>query len=309
MSLSAILAFTFMAVNAPPVQVRGDSLCPSASEVAAILAEVLPPSEASYADTAWVEAVGLDLRIELRSLGGEIVFSRRVVSSGTCADLATIAAVVIASWTAERNPGISLLQPGVSAPSKPAASRPPSTTITETRGPAVPAQQKTREFELSLAVGSSESSSGFAGAARAELGMRGQRLGLRSAFAAETERKETIASKSVVWRRYDLSLGSTLAVVKRPVMLEARAEIFAGITTVSGQTFDVNRNATAVAPGVALALRLGTATDRVRPWIEIGGQSWLAGQEITVTRQGQSDSRAPLPRLEGRLFAGISLVL
>jgi hypothetical protein len=311
MMVTAVVALTLAATNATPVQVQGTSRCPTAAEVAAILPELLPTTEASYPDVAWIETTGLDLQIELRSLSGEVVFSRRLTSSGTCADLATIAAVVIASWTAERNPGISLLQPGVLAPPKPMAPPPPSTPAGQTSGKSPPPapQGRRREFDSSVALGSSVNSAGFVGAARVEAGMRGRRWGLRAGFAAETARSATIETRTVSWRRYGLSLGPTLALVERWVRLDARAEIFAGFTTVAGHGFEPDHQSSALAPGLALALRLEAATGWIRPWIEVGGQYWLASQEIAITRQLQSNLRVPLPSSEGRLFAGISVLL
>ncbi len=311
MMVTAVVAFALAAANTPPVEVRGASRCPTASQVATILPELLPPAEASYPDVAWIETTGLDLLIELRSLTGEVLFSRRLTSSGTCADLATIAAVVIASWTAERNPGISLLQPGVLAPPKPRAPPPPATPAAPPSGKVLaPApQRRPREFDLSVGLGSSVNRAGLVGAARVEAGMRGRRLGLRAGFAAETQRNATIETGTVSWRRYGLSLGPTLALVERRVRLDARAEIFAGFTTVAGHGFEPNHQSSAVAPGLALALRLGAATGWIRPWIEVGGQYWLASQEITITKAQQPVSRVSLPRWEGRLFAGISILL
>jgi hypothetical protein len=311
MMVTAVLATMLATANPTPVEVQGGSNCPTAAEVAAILPELLPPTEASAPDVAWIEAAGLDLQIELRAHSGEVLFSRRLTSSGTCADLATIAAVVIASWTAERNPGVSLLQPGVLAPPKPIPPPSPSApTPRPSKDVVAPAAQgKKQEFDFSVGLGSSVNSASFVGAARVEAGMRGHRFGLRAGFAAETARSETIEKRTVSWRRYDLSAGPTLALVKQPVMVDARAELFAGFTTVAGNGFDVDRRSSAVAPGVAFALRMGASTGWIRPWVEVGGQYWLASQEIAITRELQPTLSVPLPRAEGRLFAGISIVL
>jgi hypothetical protein len=93
------------------------------------------------------------------------------------------------------------------------------------------------------------------------------------------------------------------------VIVDARAEIFAGLTTVAGHGFEPDRQSSAVAPGLALAVRVGAATGWLRPWIEVGGQYWLASQEIAITRAQQPNPRVSLPRSEARLFAGISIVL
>lgn len=305
-SISAIFALALTAAQVSPVQVHGDTLCPSSSEVAALLPELLP-SEPSYADVAWIEAVGSDLRIELRSLGGDVLFSRRLTSNGTCAELATVAAVIIASWTAERNPGLSLLQPGVSAPVKPVA--PPPSELPPSVAPQSPAAKPARELDLSLAMGGSASSAGLAGTAQTQVGLRGARFGLRVGLAVDAERSDGIQAGRVAWRRYHFSAGPTLALVRRPVLLEMGAELFAGLTTIAGRSFDVNRTSSAVAPGLGLALRLGTSTSRLRPWIEMGGQYWLAEQAITITRPGRADAKTSLPSLEARLVAGLSLVL
>jgi hypothetical protein len=160
-----------------------------------------------------------------------------------------------------------------------------------------------------VGLGSSLNNAGVVGAARVEAGLRGRRFGLRAGFAAETARSEAIESGTVSWRRYDLSLGPTLTLVEHRVRLDARAEIFAGFTTVSGQGFDFNHDSSAAATGVAVALRLETVTGWIRPWIEVGAQDWLASQEISIAREQGVNSRVSLPSWEGRLFAGISLVL
>jgi hypothetical protein len=313
MIVTAALAFALAAANPPPVQVQGESRCPTADDVAVVLSDLLPAAETPYPDVAWIEAAGLDLQIELRSPTGEVQSSRRITSSGSCADLAVIAAVVIASWTTERNPGISLLQPGVLAAPKPIVPPPPpaapAAQIGNAAKPLPTPQEKGRQYDLSVGLGSSLNAAGVVGAARLEAGVRGRRLGLRAGFAAETARSEAIESGTVSWRRYGLSLGPTLALVEHRVRLDARAEIFAGFTTVSGQGFDVDRHSSAAATGVAVALRLGTATGWIRPWIEVGAQDWLASQEITIARVGRPNSKVSLPSWEGRLFAGISIVL
>lgn len=310
MTTAVVLLLAFLAGGVSSIQVQGDSLCPTATEVAALLPDLLPATETPYSGLASIDASGSDLVIELRSASGGLVFSRRLASTGTCADLATIAAVVIASWTAESDPGISLLQPGVpvARPASPAAPSPALASVSAASASASP--ERRRGFDLSAGLGGSANSAGFVGAARVEAGLTGRRLGLRAGFAAETQRDQTIAAGTVSWRRYELALGPTLALVKRRVVVDARAELYAGFTRIAGHGFDVDHQSSAVAPGLALALRLAFSTGRVRPWIEVGGQYWLAEQRIVITRQQEPPNpNAALPRWEGRLFAGISIML
>ncbi len=306
--IAATVLVVLAAADMAPVAVQGTSACPTPAEVAAVLPDLLPAGSASYPDIAWIETRDLALHIELRTPAGTTLFARQISSVGTCADFAVVAAVVIASWTAERNPGLSRLQPAVPADpeSEHRATSPPQAASPVA---ALATQGRARAFDLSAALGSTVNDAGFVGLARVAIGMRGRRLGLRASVAAETQRSQAIGMGSVSWRRYDLSLGPTLVLVERGVMVEAAAELFAGLTTVAGRSFDIPRDTSAVAPGLALAMRLCSASGRVRPWVEVGGQRWLLDQTIAITREGQTSLVSPLPSWEARLLAGVSMVL
>lgn len=302
MMVQAILAVAIVAGGLP---VRGPSECPTAPEVAALLPELLPEDESAYPDTAWIEAAGLGLQIELRSHAGDVLFSRRLTSHGTCAELATVAAVVIASWVAERDPDISLRQPGMPLPR---TASPPMAAVKSQPKTAAPSGRLS-QLDISVGLGGSANSAGWVGATRAEAGARGRRLGARVGFATETSRDATIGKGGVSWRRYGLSAGPSVSLVQAVLELEARAELFAGLTTATGHDLDANRQSTGLAPGVGVALRLGTMGGWLRPWIDLGGQYWLADQEIAITREPTTNARVRLPRIEARIFAGISVML
>lgn len=302
-----IVAATLVATIAASVQVQGPSRCPTPSEVAAVLTDLLPATEPALPDVAWIEAADDSLQIDLRSTDGDELASRRLTSAGTCGDRATIAAVVIASWIAERNPDLSLRQAGPRAPVAPA---PLPAPVTKTDAPAAPpGPENTREFDLSLALGTSASRAGFVGAARLETSLRGRHFGLHAGFAAETAHDESILVGHVSWRRFGPWLGPLYTITRRPITVDARAGFILGFTSIAGHGFDVDRQARALAPGLALASRLSATRGWIRPWIEIGGQLWLSPQEITITRQTGPDQSAALPRTEGRLFGGLTIVL
>jgi hypothetical protein len=296
----AVLALVFMAANA--VQVQGTSRCPTPAEVAAVLPELLPAEQDGNPATVWIETAGLDLAIEMRAAAGQVLFSRRLTSHGTCAELATVAAVVIASWTTERNSEISLQQPGV--PAGPVISPAPVVA----KSPEPPPSKRTREhhFDLGMGLGSTANSAGFVGAARLELGVRGRRWGVRAGIVAETTRDQALDVGTMTWRRAGLSVGPTFTWAGRAVTIESRADLLLGLSTASGRGYDSTRQSKAVAPGLALAGRAGIRFGRLRAWIEMSGQTWFAEQVLTVTKAPPPNATWTLPRLEARALLGLS---
>ncbi len=104
-----------------------------------------------------------------------------------------------------------------------------------------------------------------------------------------------------------VGIGPSIAVVDRTMLtLDVHAQFLAGITTVRGQGFVVDRQSVGFSPGFASGLRLGMGDGRVRPWLEASGQVWLAPEVITVDGSPVS---AQLPRTDLRLLLGFSVFL
>jgi hypothetical protein len=292
-----------------PVEVQGTSRCPEPAAVAAILPELLPATNALRPDIAWIETAGLDVSITLRGPEGSARFARTITSHGSCADLASAVAVIIAAWTTEQNHELSLEQPGVSPPPvKPAPVRKPVPPAAEATPPAPP-PASVRVLEVGAAIGAALDGKGWAGSARVDVGARVQRFGLRLAFAGDSARDESIEGGTATWRRLMVGIGPSIALMDRWVQLELYAQLALGITTVRGRGYDTNLSATDVSTGMTGALRLGIGRSRVRPWLEIGGRLWFAPQEVAVTRQDQSASRIDLPRTDARVMAGLAFLL
>jgi hypothetical protein len=164
-----------------------------------VLPELLPAEQDAHPNTVWIETAGLDLSITMRSGTGQVLFSRRLTTHGTCADLANVAAVVIASWTTERNYEISLQQP---MPARPAPAGPTTPSAApKLRRPADVITKSTRAFDLGLGVGSTANSAGFVGAARVEMDARAGLWGVRIGFVAETARDQGLEN-GIVRCRY-----------------------------------------------------------------------------------------------------------
>src|SRR5262249_54534493 len=98
MSFAALLLMFAAGV----VKVDGSASCPSPAQVATRLRALLADVPAAGApDQARIDAMRGQLRIELRSAAGILIGARRVDVVGSCADLAGVAAVVIAAWETE----------------------------------------------------------------------------------------------------------------------------------------------------------------------------------------------------------------
>jgi hypothetical protein len=310
MSTSVLLAALLAA--GLPVEVQGTSRCPEPAAVAAILPELLPATDDLRPDIAWIETAGLDVSITLRGPDGSTRFARTITSHGSCADLASAAAVIIAAWTTEQNRELSLEQPGFyPPPAKPAPLPKPAPPAAEVTPPAPPPVSVWRALvvEVGAGIGAALDGRGWAGSARVDVAARVQRFGLRLAFAGDSARDESIEGGTASWRRLMVGIGPSLALVDRSVQLELYAQLALGITTVRGRGYDPNRSASDVSAGLTGALRLGIGGSRVRPWLEIGGRLWLAPQEVAVTKQNQPAARVDLPRTDVRVMAGLAFLL
>lgn len=306
MSTSMLLAALLAA--GLPVEVQGTSRCPEPAAVAAILPELLPATNALRPDIAWIETAGLDVSITLRGPDGSTRFSRTITAHGSCTDLASAAAVIIAAWTTEQIRELSLEQPGFyPPPAKPAPVRKPA-PMPEAPPPAPP-PASARVLEVGAGIGAALDGKGWAGSASVEVGARVQRFGLRLAFAGDSARDESIENGTATWRKLMVGIGPSIGLIDRTVQLELYAQLALGITTVRGQGYDTNLSATDVSPGLTGALRLGIGRSRVRPWLEIGGRLWFAPQEVAVTRQDQPTARIDLPRTDARVMAGLAFLL
>jgi hypothetical protein len=293
-----------------PVEVQGTSRCPEPAAVAAILPEMLPLTNDPHPVIAWIESAGLDVSITLRGHDGSTRFSRIITSHGDCADLASAAAVIIAAWTTEQNPELSLEQPGVYPPAaQPTAEPKPPIPEALRLAPPPASVRLPLVLEVGAGLGAVLDGRGWAGSARVDVGARVRRFGLRLTFAGDSARDESLENGTATWRKFMVGMGPSLALIDRTVQLELYAQLALGITTVRGRGYDTDLSATDVSAGLTSALRLGIGRSRVRPWLEVGGRLWLAPQEVAVSRQDQPASRLALPRADARVMAGLTFLL
>ena len=285
---------SLVVLSALPVQVECASTCPSGNEVTQALAGLLHSvPEAANADVALVERIGLQLRIELRDAKGAVVAEKSLVREGSCAELATLAAVVIASWESDVHPEFARLQPELQPR--------PRTAI-----PMLAAPRRAAAFDLAL--GGSLAWAGGAGAgAMAALTWipRATGPGLRLSLAGETEREVVLVQGAAHWRRLWSAAVFAWRLRARATAFDVHAGGLGGLLLVGGSGFVDNRTSTVFSPGVTAGIRVSWwVSSRFAPWLELCGMWWL--RQHTV--YGEPDlSQRDIPAIQILAAVGIAV--
>jgi len=278
------------------VVVEGAATCPTPSLVAERLAPLLPSVSAtierSAADVARVESRRGALDIELRDPQGALRASRRLDEDAPCADLAAAAAVVLAAWEAE-------LQPGAAPPpSLPPLALPPP-----------------RRLHFDLAVGALVAlalpSGGSSFGALVEGGLagrsgRGRGPGARVALAVPLFGAEEVAlgSGSASFARRALSLGPRWRFAPGFFRLDLHANLAVAWVSVEGERVPGARRDDAAALGLDAGARAGLDLGPAIVWAE-ASLLWYPARERAVV--DGSTLAADLPPVELLLAVGVAL--
>jgi len=264
-------------LSALPVLVEAES-CPSGPEVEQALVSMLPQVAASTRrDVARVTKVaGRGLRIELVNPDAAMVAEREMEVDGTCAELASLAAVVIATWESDVHPEFTQSHaepiPGVSAaPSL-------ATPVVPTGSPSF--------FSYDIAAGPSLSWAGSLAAGGAISGTwiaRGTGLGLRVFAAGEATRSLALESGGqAVWRRWMGSLEADWRLVRAPANFDVHAGLALGWLSAVGAGFSPNQSRTSLSPGLALGGRSSWAVSRhLAVYLDLAGIYWTRTQTVS----------------------------
>ncbi|MEA2696682.1 MAG: hypothetical protein QOI66_953 [Myxococcales bacterium] len=300
------LAFlwSWLASAGPAITVEGDSLCPTAPDVAARVAELLPAATTTTAgvpDLARVDDQSGALRIRVQRPDGGLIGERTLTRSFPCPDLAAAAAVIIATWESDVHPEFRQSMPAARQPVAPAGVV-TATTATAGAGSA---------FDIGAALsGSLAPSGGNSGAALgalivASLTPGGQGFGGRLSLQGGTERELPLGAGAVRWRRLVIGAGPQLRLTSaRPALrLDLHGDALLAYVTASGTGFSPNRQATSIDAGIAAGARLLFGGRSVQPWLDLSLAGWLRQENAYNDPGGAS---VPLPRVEAILALGLS---
>jgi hypothetical protein len=301
--MTALLTACLWLALQPVVVIESEATCPTATDVAERVTALLPVREKKDApDLARISDRGDAWIVTLALPDGTPIAERVLDRAFPCADLASAAAVIIATWESDVHPEF---RPA------PLPAPPPrqATPVAVARRPTTPAPSALdvgAALTGSLAPSPSGAGPALGALVTANWLPSSGSVGARLAFAAGAARELPLGSGRVQWRRLVAALGPTLrlpsATTSWALDLHAEGLVAGLLTTGAGFTHDVS--------GMSLDAGLGGGTrlfwrgHAVEPWVELDAGGWLRQQTAFATPGTPS---VDLPRLELTLALGLSL--
>jgi hypothetical protein len=302
-ALAALLALTPGAL-----EITGDATCPAPTEVARRLAELLPttaeaPRPEESAGRVVVARNGLALRLVLLGPNANELATRELPTDGTCDDLATAAAVVVAAWQADLNPD---LTPAVGLPSKPAAPTPAVAAPTIARAaPTTPAPPTRLELGLGLIVSDVAGDLAPGAILTGALG-RGD-LGLVAGLMDTTSRTTAVGALANVasWTRVTLSIGPAWQPRRGGLRADVRVQGLVGVLHVRGMALANAASDTTPQLGAGAGGTLALLTGTSSIWLGFDVLAWPGNQRLIIQNDAQDQGR--LSQLELVASLGLSM--
>jgi hypothetical protein len=293
--ISTLLISTLL--SAGTVQVRGDLVCPSASEVSERLQPLLPrrSPDASDAHRATLTDVGpqpdgrKELHLRLLRSDGSSIGERSLLVAGDCKAMADAAAVVIAAWETE-DP--SALPAPIDKPPAPASDQP--------RG---------RPLQWLGGVGAGVGFVGgtaLVGGMEAQVGRSDSHWRLRLSAMREGTRRIDLGSGQADWRHTMFAAGLVLQGAAGAWSGSVDLGSSLGWVTARGVGFPKNQTSDSLEYGVMAGARAGRRIGRLTLWVEARSNAWLRGQRALLTNV---DSKATLPRADASVSLGTTFLI
>jgi hypothetical protein len=276
-----------------PIRVEAGA-CPSADDLEQRLARTLPSRQSAVApDVAHVFRQGSVLQIELVSPDAVLIAERALPYAGTCAELADMVVVILATWASDVHPefsrtGVGPLPVPVVAQQSPSSFPPP----------------RSSRFDLVAAAGASLADSlTFAGIVAATWVPRGAGLGVRLWGAGESDHTLSLGSHDAEWRRW--LVGAALD-WRRPApsaTLDLHGGMALALVEANGVGFNQNQPASSVAPALSLGVRVSIpASARWAVTADLTGCASLRRQFL----RGSPGIDQEVPRVQGFLTLGLA---
>lgn len=286
----------------PVLNVQGTSTCPTPVEVSARLSNLVARGEAeplNQAQQAYVSTQDGVVVVELRGADGAVLAERSLAQTASCDDLAEAAAIVLASWQARFNPGLS------ASAGRPPARPPLPVVVAASRRSEI---KEPLAFDAGLAVMTSIVDGDAVWGAKLEGALFpfvipvGIDLGL--SLSASHDQSTTMPSIVARWSRPVLSLGPTFRLRAGAMRLDLHANAAFALLRVRGAGLAETSSDAGMQYGLAAGLRT--------LWLWNNGAVWLGadvlgfpGQDSLVIVNG--GDVGSLPHVEAQLGLGMSL--
>jgi hypothetical protein len=263
-------------LSALPVQVESQS-CPSGLEVEQALASMLPSlPDPTRRDVARITRVDRGLHIELVNPEAAVVAERLLDVEGSCAELAAMAAVVIATWESDVHPEFA----GSHTEPIPATSKTEDGAFAILPPTHPPTQSSLAYYDVALGPSLSLGNSLAAGGTISGTWIRrGTGLGLRAFAAGEATRTIDLDHGQARWRRWLGSLESDWRLARGRAALDVHAGLAFSWLSATGVNFPQNQSPSSYSPGVTLGIRSSWGITRhLAICLDLVGAYWTRGQ-------------------------------
>ena len=252
------------------LEIQGSATCPGPAEVGEQLAKLVPQSEAGEASSRVYLSAGEGfVNIELLGSDGVLSAERRLDLTGSCAEMAEAAAVVVAAWQAKFNPTLAPVAPVAVGGAPPKGATVPPSAV---------APQRRATFDAGVAGLTSIVAGKATFGAKAEgvlsplanpLGFLGFHLGL----AASSSHTQTSSQRSIEaeWQRAELLAGLNLRWHGDVFALDLHGSYVVALLHVSGVGgLSEDSSGTSVQFGIATGMR--------GLWTRRSGAVWNQGR-------------------------------
>lgn len=285
-----------VSVATSPVRVVGEG-CPSGADVELALASLLTGAveRAAGPDVARLERRPGGLRVELADPGGVVIAERVLDGGASCAELARMAAIVIASWESDVHPEFAR-QPAEIANVAPPL--PPSAPPTVHAAYDLAAGVTLGQVDT-LAAGASIGAAWFP---------RGAGFGLWMLGAGDLARTMTVGTHTARWRRWTASLELARRWARDGLTLDAHGGFTLGWLSTDGVDYAQNRTDSVVEPGATAGIRTAWwISRRAAVWADVRGFYFPRRDSVYGTDAGAPVGETPVPSWGGIASLGVAL--
>jgi hypothetical protein len=291
-----------LAVATSPVAVVDDG-CPSAEEVELALASMLTTSGSAPAnrDVAKLERRSGKLHVDLVDPEGVVIAERTLDGGASCAELARMAAIVIASWESDVHPEF-VRQPG-EIPRVERAPPPERPVVVAGPAPAAAAYDVAAGVTLgqadTLAAGASVGAAWFP---------RSVGLGLWLLTAGDQSRTIAVGAHEARWRRLTASFELAHRWAPIGLVVDAHGGPTLGWISTEGVDYMQNRSDSAVSLGGTAGIRTAWWLSRhAAIWIDLRGFYFPGQDSIYGSASGAAVDETAVPSWGGIASVGLAV--